>query len=201
MRRFAKYGLMLLLVAMAGVRISAADCGYSEALKVHWTRTRRMLTDIASAMPESKYDFRPVKEVRSFREMLQHLISDSFSHIGYVKGMSRADSEKLTKKYEGLKTRDELLKALGEAYDYGDKVLSEVTDKNAMDIVSGMRNEKMTRVEAALVAFEDQMDHYGNMVVDLRLNGIVPPDTATKPNYGSPAPKGAKGGMGDMPGM
>ncbi len=41
-----------------------------------------------------------------------------------------------------------------------------------------MRSEPMTRFEAALVAVDDQIDHYGNMVVYLRINGVVPPSTA-----------------------
>ena len=158
--------------------MSTADCGYSEALRAHWQRTRKMLTAIAAAMPEDKYDFRPVKEVRSFREMLQHLIEDGITHMGWVAGQSREESEKYAAKYKNLKTRDELLKALAESYDYGDKMLATLTDQNAMDMVSGMRAERMTRVEAALVSFEDQMDHYGNFVVYLRINGIVPPSTA-----------------------
>jgi len=175
--RAGKYVLMMLLMGFGSARIAAADCGYADALKLHWARTRKMLTQIVAAMPEDKWDFRPVKEVRSFREMVLHLVEDGYSHIGYVKGMSREQSAKLTEKYKNLKTKDELLKALNESYDYGDKVLGEITDQNAMDMVSGMRSERMTRVEAALVAFEDQMDHYGNFVVYLRLNGVVPPDT------------------------
>ncbi len=175
--RAAKYGLMLLLVGLGGARVSSADCGYADALKLHWARTRKMLTAIVAAMPEDKWDFKPVKEVRSFREMVLHLVDDGYSHIGYSKGMSREESAKLTAKYKGLHTKADLLKALGESYDYGDKVLSEITDQNAMNMVSGMRGERQTRVEAALVAFEDQMDHYGNFVVYLRLNGVVPPDT------------------------
>lgn len=175
--RAAKYGLMLLLVSLGMVRVSSADCGYADALRLHWARTRKMLTQIVAAMPEDKWDFKPVKEVRSFREMVLHLIEDGYSHIGYTKGMSREESGKLTAKYKGLHSKADMLKALDESYDYGDKVLSEITDQNAMTMVTGMRAERQTRVEAALVAFEDQMDHYGNFVVYLRLNGIVPPDT------------------------
>jgi len=67
---------------------------------------------------------------------------------------------------------------LGEAYDFGDKMLAGITDENAMDNVTAMRGSKTTRVEAALQLFEDEMDHYGNFVVYLRMNGVVPPDTA-----------------------
>jgi uncharacterized damage-inducible protein DinB len=137
-----------------------------------------MITNIVAAMPEDKYDFRPVKEVRSFREMAVHLIADGISHMGWAAGMSREESEKISAKYENYKTRAEILQGLGEMFDYGDKILSEMTDESAKKMVIGMRSEPMTRFEAALVAFEDQTDHYGNMVVYLRINGIVPPSTA-----------------------
>ena len=133
---------------------------------------------IVAAMPEDKYDFRPTQGVRSFREMVEHLISDSYTHAGFVMGKSRAESEKIgEQKTKGAKTRAEYLKALGEAFDFADEMFAGINDANAMDMVSAMRGTKTTRVEAALQALEDDMDHYGNFVVYLRLNRIVPPDT------------------------
>lgn len=170
--------LVLMTVGMAGVRTGAADCGIADSLKVHWARTRRMLTNIVAAMPEDKYDYRPVKEVRSFREMAVHLIQDGISHTAWIAGISREDSEKLGAKYENYKTREEILRGLGEMFDQGEKYIGTITDENMNDLVIGMRQERQTRVEAALVAFEDQMGHYGNMVVYLRINGVVPPSTA-----------------------
>jgi uncharacterized damage-inducible protein DinB len=178
MRRGKMICLILAMVGIAGIRPAAADCGYSATLRAHWARTRKMLTAIVAAMPEDKYDYRPVKEVRSFREMAVHLIQDGITHTAWITGMTREESEKLGKKYESYKTRGEILKGLDEMYDYGDKYLATITDQNAMDMVVGMRSERMTRVAAALVAFEDQMDHYGNFVVYLRINGVVPPSTA-----------------------
>ena len=177
-RRGSMFCLMLLVVGMAGARTSAADCGVAAAFQEHWARTRRMLTNIVAAMPEDKYDYRPVKEVRSFREMAVHLIQDGITHTAWVTGMSREESEKLGEKYANYKTRAEILGGLNEMFDQGDKFLGSITDANMNDLVVGMRSEQMTRVEAALVAFEDQMDHYGNFVVYLRINGVVPPSTA-----------------------
>jgi len=170
---------MFLLLTTVGARTSAADCGYSQALRAHLTRVRGMLVSIIAAMPEDKYDFKPTKEVRSFREMVEHVIGDTYTHSGYVMGKSRADSEKIAEEHsKGMKTRADYLKALGEAYDFGDKMLAGITDENAMDTVTAMRGSKTTRIEAALQLFEDEMDHYGNFVVYVRMNGVVPPDTA-----------------------
>ena len=63
-------------------------------------------------------------------------------------------------------------------FNYCDKIFSTMTCENSMELVVGMRDEPMTRFEAALVAFDDQLDHYGNMVVYLRINCVVPPSTA-----------------------
>ena len=179
-RKTAKYSVILLLIVMASPAISRADSGYPEALRAHLAGLRNMLVSIVAAMPEDKYDFRPTKEVRSFREMVLHLISDNFSHLGYAAGKSKEDSDKLAEKYMKIRTRAEMLAALGDSYDYGDKVLAGLNDQNYMDKVTAMRGEHTNRVGAVLEAFEDQMDHYGNFVVYLRLNGIVPPDTASR---------------------
>ena len=177
-RRVIYFLGILFILTTAGAGTSAADSGYPQALRAHLTRIRGMLVSIVAAMPEDKYDFRPTKEVRSFREMVEHLIGDIYSHAGYVMGKSRAESEKIAEQNtKGIKTRAEYLKAMGEAFDYGDKMLAGITDENAMDTVTAMRGAKTTRVEAALQLFEDEMDHYGNFVVYLRLNGVVPPDT------------------------
>ena len=185
MRRNARYLLMILLVGMGGTQIGAADGEIAGYLKTHWARTRRMMTAIVSAMPEEKWDYRPDtpfgKEIRSFREMALHLVQDGISHTAWAAGHTREEAEKMGEKYKDYKTRAEILRGLGEMFDMGDKFISTITDENAGEMVIGMRQERMTRVEAVLVAFEDQMGHYGNMVVYLRTNGIVPPSTAGAP--------------------
>ncbi|HWP84322.1 MAG TPA: DinB family protein [Terriglobia bacterium] len=178
MRRRVVGCLLVFIVGMAGAEALQADCGVAEALKIHWARTRKKITDIVAAMPEDKWDFRPVKEVRSFREMAVHLIQDGITHTAWITGMTREDAEKIAAKYEHYKTREEILRGLGEMFDIGERYISTITDQNMNDLIVGMRSEPMTRIEAALVAMDDQTDHYGNMVVYLRLNGVVPPATA-----------------------
>jgi uncharacterized damage-inducible protein DinB len=170
---------ILLVLGIGSVQPASAEgLDLGGMLQLHMKRTRRMITAIVAAMPEDKYDFRPVKEVRSFREMAVHLIQDGFSHVGWAAGMSREESEKLGKKYENYKTREEILSGLNEMYDWAEKTIATVNEHNATEMVVGMRSERQTKFEAAMVAFEDQMGHYGNFVVYLRMNGGVPPSTA-----------------------
>jgi len=182
----AKYSVVLVAMMLLAAGTSCADSGYPEALRAHWKRISDMFIQIVGAMPENKYDFRPTKGYRSFRELVMHAIEDNYTHMGYVAGKSREESEKLAAKYKNIKTRAEMLDALEDGYAYGDMMLATLNDQNGADVVTAMRGQKTTRAGAALQAFEDTMDHYGNLVVYLRLNGIVPPETANrgKPHAG-----------------
>ena len=154
MNRKLKLVALLLVFGLSSVRpVSAAEgLDLGGMLQLHMKRTRRMLTNIIAAMPEDKYDFRPVKEVRSFREMAVHLIQDGFSHVGWSAGISREESEKIAAKYENIKTRAEILKGLDEMYDWAEKTVATINEHNATDMVIGMRSERQTRFEAAMVA-------------------------------------------------
>ena len=178
-RKAMHFAIVCALSLLAVPPASAAEeLDLGGMLKLHMQRTRRMLTNIVAAMPEDKYDFRPTPQVRSFREMAVHLIQDGFSHVGWSAGMPREEAETLAKKYENYKTREEILSGLNEMYDWSEKTIATINVHNATDMVVGMRSERQTRFEAAMVAFEDQMGHYGNFVVYVRLNGVVPPSTA-----------------------
>ena len=81
-----------------------------ESLPVRWC------SGLIEAMPEGKYDFKPTPTVRSFREVVVHLVGENYLFFGRVAG------ENLGNPAQNLKTREELLKALREGYAYGEKV-------------------------------------------------------------------------------
>jgi hypothetical protein len=112
--------------------------------------------------------------------MLAHMVEDTAVHVGYSGGKSREESERAVAKYAHAKTKAEFLEGLAVSYDYGDKILADLNDQNALDVVTGMRGMRMTRITAYLHALHDIEDHYGNLVVYLRLNGITPPSTAAR---------------------
>ena len=155
-----------------------AGPGAADAMRAHWKHLSNIFTQVVRAMPEDKYDFRPTRKSSSFRDLVMRAIEDNYTNMGYVAGKSREESEKFAQTYENITTRAGMLDALEDSYDYGDMVLADLSDQNTSDIVTGVGGERTTRVGAALQAFEDTMDHYGNLVVYLRLNGIVPPDLA-----------------------
>jgi uncharacterized damage-inducible protein DinB len=141
------------------------------ATKATWESTRTLVLGIVEVMPEDKYDFKPTPSVRTFRENVIHLVAENYLFFGRVAG------ENLGNPAQNLKSRDELLKALRESYDYGAKVWAGLTEEKALEMIE-VRGQKVQRWSAILGAIQDNMNHYGNLVIYIRLNGLVPPRSA-----------------------
>jgi uncharacterized damage-inducible protein DinB len=139
-------------------------------LRTQWEMTEELVMNIARIIPESLYDYRPTPEVRSFRELLTHIASENLLYIPMVAGEPPKDRSKI----EALQGRDEILKALQESYDYGEKTLANLTDETAADVID-MRGRRVLRWYAVLYNIWDNMDHYGNLVVYVRMNKMTPP--------------------------
>jgi uncharacterized damage-inducible protein DinB len=120
----------------------------------------------AAEMPESKYSYRPTKDVRSFAELLNHVADISYALCSNVKGVSPA-----TATAKGSKT--EIIAYLKGAFDYCDSVYSGFSDAhlNAPANFFGVQTNKMFILTQ--VANHDAL-HYGNLVTYLRLNALVP---------------------------
>jgi len=157
--------------AAAAAQPSFPPTSFLTPAKATWESTRNLVIGIVEVMPEDKYDFRPTPSVRTFRDNVIHLVAENYLFFGRVAG------ENLGKPAQNLKSRDELLKALRESYDYGAKVWAGLTEEKALEMIE-VRGQKVQRWSAILGAIQDNMNHYGNLVVYIRLNGLVPPRSA-----------------------
>ena len=73
------------------------------------------------------------------------------------------------------RTKDELVKYLKDSFDYAHGVLKQLTPSNALDPVNGPYGGASTRLGIITLAVWHASDHYGQIVVYLRMNNIVPP--------------------------
>jgi len=142
--------------------------------KATWESARGLVLGIAEIFPEDKYDFRATPAVRPIREILIHLIGENYTFFSRISGETLPSNDR----FNSLKSRDEILKELRASYDYGAKVWSGLTEEKALELVEGRGGQRVQRWSAALIAIADNMNHYGNLVVYARLNGLVPPRSA-----------------------
>lgn len=139
----------------------------------------------AEAMPESKYDFTPeslqiknadFKGVRTFAGQIMHLATDNIFIWSAITGDSvRADIEDVNGP-KNIKTKKDVVEYLKSSFAIGRKAISTLTTQNAMDMIQ-FRWRKLPRLDLAFYALTHANEHYGQMVIYLRMCGIIPPPT------------------------
>jgi uncharacterized damage-inducible protein DinB len=121
----------------------------------------------AEAMPESKYSYRPTKDVRSFAELLNHVADISYILCSNVKG--EANPAAATAK--GSKT--EIVTHLRSAFAYCDGVYAGFTDAHLDDPADFWGAETNKMFILTQVGNHDAL-HSGNLVTYLRIKGVEP---------------------------
>jgi uncharacterized damage-inducible protein DinB len=135
----------------------------SSKLIGRWEQVGQKVAALAEEVPESKFDYKPSEGVRTFADVLRHVAF--WNH--YV-----ADSASGKK---GDDTANELPKT---EYSTKKQVL-DIVKRSTGDASEALKNHKSglsAELSEMLVTFiEHNCEHYGQLVVYARLNGIVPP--------------------------
>jgi len=151
---------------------------FANTAKVMHSSIRRNLAEAAEAMPAGDYSFKPAPEVRSFAQVVGHVVFANRLLCAQAKGEQTPTIEN----YEQLSDKAQLVKALNEALSYCDQVYNETTDANFSQPikvgVARLGSADTTRGAALNFNVTHNNEHYGNIVVYLRLKGHVPPSTA-----------------------
>jgi uncharacterized damage-inducible protein DinB len=131
--------------------------------------------DAAEAMPEDKFNFAPpasageFKGVRTFAGQVKHVAQANYYFFAPV-GSTEADGKAKSDAIDKLTSKADIIKALKDSFVVAHTYISGITDQN--DFVMTANG---TRGGTAALGIAHMMDHYGQMVVYLRMNGIVPP--------------------------
>jgi hypothetical protein len=129
--------------------------------------------DAAEAMPEDKFDFAPTtgefKGVRSFGSQVKHVAEANFFFFGGDSFTEAADKAK-SDSIEKLTSKADIVQALKDSFKLAHALVDGMTADNAF-----VTTTHGTRAGMASFGLAHMMDHYGQLVVYLRMNGIVPP--------------------------
>jgi uncharacterized damage-inducible protein DinB len=138
---------------------------------------RRNLVEAAESMPAEDYAFKPTPETRSFGQQIGHVANANFFFCSQAKGEPPPSKEN----YERTTDKAALVKGLKESLAYCDDAYTATTDANFNQMVkaAGPNGGGQTaRGSVLLFNTAHNNEHYGSIVVYLRLKGRVPPSTA-----------------------
>jgi uncharacterized damage-inducible protein DinB len=167
------------MVAVAASTVCAQSPSPSlvKDLVASWQRATTDIIDIAEAMPEERYDFKPVPEMSTFRDQLVHVAGIAQRFIDSAKGTkSEAGQPHKTM------TKAEVIGLLQQTLQTGQEMIGSLTDAQLVEPLKYPIGDRMvTRLGFWLGPLYQVRNHHGQLVVYLRMSGIVPPTTARRP--------------------
>lgn len=131
--------------------------------------------DAAEAMPEDKFNFAPpitageFKGVRTFAGQVKHVAQANYYFFGGP-SFTEAEGKAKDEAIEKLTSKADIVQALKDSFTVAHQYIATITKDNAFEMTA-----HGTRGGMAAFGIAHFMDHYGQMVEYLRMNGIVPP--------------------------
>ncbi len=140
--------------------------------RLMFTNTKRFLLGSAEKMPEESYGFKPADTVRSFGQILGHAADSQYRFCSVVLGEKNPAPQ-----IEKTKTsKADLIAALKDAFAYCDKAYDGMTDTSAIEMTK-LLGLDMPKVGVLTVNTIHSVEHYGNLIVYLRMKNLVPPSS------------------------
>jgi uncharacterized damage-inducible protein DinB len=138
-------------------------------------RSATELLDVAEVMPAEKYGFKPTPEISSFGDQLVHVAGITQRFIDAAKGT------KTEAAHHGAMAKPEVIDLLKKTFQSAQDTIAPLTDAQLLEPVKFPFGDRtVTRATFWQGPLYQIRNHYGQLVVYLRLNGIVPPTSVRR---------------------
>lgn len=169
------------LCLLAAVAVAAASPAFAQAtihgdLTKDWASQKTLLVNLANAMPEDKYGFKPTPAQRSFGEHVLHIAQVNMMLTKMLGGKTPEPAINMK-----ATTKADMIKAMSDSFDFGAKVIAEFNNTTIQETIQAAFMGPSTRARPMFFLIGHTQDTYGQMVVYLRLNGVTPPASAPRP--------------------
>ena len=187
---------LVLFLSSGLVEARAADkAGQRSSARPHRTGTQiidftldlqeKRIIGVAEVMPEEKYSFAPTqgefRGVRTFAEQLRHIAADNYLlGAGILEEKPPADTGVGESGSAAPHTKAEIIAYVKASFAYMHRAAATIDDANQpipTPAISPWPPGTATRLGVAMEDCIHTWDHYGQLVIYLRMNGIVPPES------------------------
>jgi len=167
-----RIGTLTLLGALAGTAALSAQNPLSSDLKNSYNGIKGTLIKAADEMPDADYSFKASPMERTYGAIVGHIADVQFGLCGNAKGEQKKSEAETTKT-----TKADLVAVLKESFDYCDGAYNSLTDADATTMVTLFGSRKATKLAVLNFNIAHDNEMYGQMVVYLRIKGLVPPSS------------------------
>jgi uncharacterized damage-inducible protein DinB len=174
MRRLAA-ALLIALPAAA-----SAQAGFMAEMHRDVNEVQKKMIDLANAIPESAYGWRPGPGVRSVGEALLHVASDNYLIPVYM-GKPAPAATGITAEFQTAiayekraLTKAQIVAELTASYSHLHQAMGLTTDQNLGESM-GWFGQSATRQRAMVGTVTHLHEHLGQLIAYARSNGVKPP--------------------------
>ena len=150
----------------------------SEAVLEQWNDIGRKLIAMAEDFPEDKFDYKPMPESRTFAANLIHAAGAMYYFTDIAEGKKPRYPD--DPKRDDLKTRAQIVAFVKQCVTDGAAEIKKKGDKGLTEAVDDGSPHLDRLYDLAYGLIEHSGEHYGQLVVYYRINGLVPPESRPK---------------------
>lgn len=167
------------------------------AMVGQFDRTTGKLVDLAGAIPEDHYDWRPADEVRTVSEALMHTAEANY-RLAAALGVDMPGD--MPEDMEAVTAKVMVVAALEASIDNAREALETAGEADMGEMVEAF-GQQMPRATVAMIIIDHNAEHLGQLIAYGRANGVVPPwsqpQTAPSEDGGEGEGHGDHEGEGD----
>ncbi len=140
-----------------------------------WKGMKSYTLEVAEAMPEDKYSYKPVADENTFGYQLVHMANNMyFISSKLIRNIEVPVGVKIIEAKDSKMSKKEIIEYLGKAFDYAGETFVGMTDKTLEEELDYWGGHS-TKRKIVFLLNDHQTHHRGQLVVYLRLNGVKPP--------------------------
>jgi hypothetical protein len=155
----------------------------AETLDSWIARVETLVVAGADAMPADKYSFAPPTTygefagVRTFAQQVKHLSANNYRMAAMILLQKPTAEMENETGPDSVRTKAEIMEYLKGSFAALHKAVATIDARNVVEHIASPSEWQKTRLSFAEDVVAHDMNHYGQMVEYLRMNGIIPPES------------------------
>lgn len=155
---------------------NAPKTGFRAEYLAQLADVEKKIEDLAGAVPQEKYSWRPAEGVRSVAEVYAHVSGANYFFMTFVGVKMPAGMDPGMEK---VTDKGKIAEMLKQSFNHVRQAVTDMPDAS-LDKETDMFGKKTTYRDALLTEMTHLHEHLGQSIAYARMNGVVPPWTAAE---------------------
>jgi uncharacterized damage-inducible protein DinB len=134
------------------------------------------IQELANAIPDGKYTWKPSKNVRSTGQVFLHVVQGNYLYASFYSGQPPMSHDELIKLDSQTMEPARIRQMLRESYVWARTAIADTPD-SLLEVQTDYFGTKITKRAMMLVLMSHSHEHLGQLIAYARANNVVPPWT------------------------